>query len=125
VNLLIRWATREVTWEPLHGSEGFFKDGNHPFVDYSEISRRIYGPLLTKNDHLELDTSELLDFDGIKIYQPLTGSLQWVIQIRRSDITAFMITRSGPCPGSVYLLGKDILTGSSVFTHTYLRCTTP
>jgi hypothetical protein len=46
------------------------------------------------NDHPELDTSELLDFDGIKIYQSLTGSLQWVIQIGRFDITTSTMTLS-------------------------------
>ena len=36
---------------------------------------------LVKNDHPELDDSELLDLDGIKVYQSLIGALQWVIQI--------------------------------------------
>jgi hypothetical protein len=46
---------------------------------------------LVKNNHPELDDSELLDLEGIKIYQSLIGALQWVIQIGRWDVaTAVM-----------------------------------
>jgi hypothetical protein len=41
---------------------------------------------LAKGDHPELDTSDLLDMEGIKIYQSLIGALQWVIQIGRFDV---------------------------------------
>jgi hypothetical protein len=66
-----------------------------------ENYKRIYGtypkvarsPLL-ENDHPELDTSELLDEDGQKIYQSLIGALQWVIQIGRFDITTAVMTLS-------------------------------
>ena len=36
---------------------------------------------LEKGNHPELDSSDLLDLKGIKIYQSLIGALQWVIQI--------------------------------------------
>ena len=38
-----------------------------------------YKSPLEKGDHSELDTTELLDEDGIHIYQSLIGSLQWVV----------------------------------------------
>ena len=49
---------------------------------------------LVKGDHPELDTTELLDIDEIKIYQSLIGGLQWVIQIGRFDIQTAVMTMS-------------------------------
>lgn len=49
---------------------------------------------LVKGDHPELDASELLDLEGIKIYQSLIGALQWVIQIGRWDIATAVMTLS-------------------------------
>ena len=49
---------------------------------------------LVEGDHPELDTSELLDLDGIKQYQSLIGGLQWVIQIGRFDIQTSVMTLS-------------------------------
>jgi hypothetical protein len=47
---------------------------------------------LEKGDHPEIDTSELLDAKGIKMYQSMIGALQWAITIGRFDIaTAVMI----------------------------------
>jgi len=48
----------------------------------------------TTGDHPELDTSDLLEGDDIKIYQSLIGALQWVIQIGRFDITTSVMTLS-------------------------------
>ena len=66
-----------------------------------ENYRRIYGRLprpahspLVKGDHPEIDTSPLLDLEGIKIYQSLIGALQWVIQIGRFDIATAVMTLS-------------------------------
>ena len=49
---------------------------------------------LVKNDHPELDDSELLDLEGIKIYQSLIGALQWVIQIGRWDTATAVMSLS-------------------------------
>ena len=49
---------------------------------------------LDKNDHPELDTSELLDDTGIKKYQSLIGALQWVITIGRFDVMTAVMTLS-------------------------------
>ena len=40
-----------------------------------------YTSPLEKGNHPELDSSELLDIEGIKMYQSLIGSLQWTVQI--------------------------------------------
>ena len=50
---------------------------------------------LEKGDHPELDTSEILDFDGVQKYQSLIGALQWVIQIGRFDVGTAVMTLSG------------------------------
>ena len=50
---------------------------------------------LEKGDHPELDTSELLDSQGITIYQSLIGSLQWAVSIGRFDIHTAVMTLSG------------------------------
>ena len=48
-----------------------------------------------KNDHPELDTSELLEKSGIELYQSLIGSLQWVVSIGRFDVHTAVMTLSG------------------------------
>ena len=47
-----------------------------------------------KNDHPELDTSALLDDDGINHYQSLIGALQWTISLARLDIAVAVSTMS-------------------------------
>ena len=63
---------------------------------------RIFGKRPTTNislplehgDHPELDDSELLDEDGIQIYQSLIGSLQWSISLGQFDIQCAVMTMS-------------------------------
>jgi hypothetical protein len=50
---------------------------------------------LEKGDHPELDTSELLDSQGITVYQSLIGALQWAVSIGRFDIHTAVMTLSG------------------------------
>ena len=50
---------------------------------------------LEKNDHPELDTSELLDQIGVQQYQSLIGQLQWSISLGRFDIATAVMTMSG------------------------------
>ena len=63
---------------------------------------KMYSPL-EKGDHPELDDSELLDAEGIQLYQSFLGSLQWAISLGRFDIaTAVMFMSSFrvlPCQG--------------------------
>ena len=54
-----------------------------------------YTSPLEKNDHPELDTSDLLDEDGIAQYQSLIGVLQWTITLGRFDIGTAVMTMSG------------------------------
>ena len=60
---------------------------------FGELPRKYSSPL-ERGDHPETDTSELLDFDGIKIYQSMIGQLQWAVQIGRIDITTAVMTMS-------------------------------
>jgi hypothetical protein len=41
---------------------------------------------LEKADHPEIDTSEEVDQAGIKVFQSMTGSLQWEISLGQFDI---------------------------------------
>ena len=50
---------------------------------------------LEKGDHPEMDTSELLDAKGIKMYQSMIGALQWMVTIGRFDIITPVMTMSG------------------------------
>jgi hypothetical protein len=58
---------------------------------------------LEKGDHLEMDTSELLDKEDIERYQSLIGSLQWAVSLGRMDIQTAVMTmssfRATPCKG--------------------------
>ena len=56
-------------------------------------STKVTSPL-EKNDHPELDTSPLLDEDGVTHYQSLIGALQWVITLGRFDIAVAVMTMS-------------------------------
>ena len=62
---------------------------------FGEAPRTKYHSPLEKNDHPELDTSELLDADGISKCQSLIGTLQWVISLGRFDIATAVMTMSG------------------------------
>jgi hypothetical protein len=41
---------------------------------------------LEKGNQPEVDTSEFIDLEGIKIYQSMTGALQWAVTLGRFDI---------------------------------------
>ena len=49
---------------------------------------------LEPNDHPELDTSPLLDEDGIKKYQSLIGAIQWAVTLGRLDVNTAVMTLS-------------------------------
>jgi histone deacetylase 1/2 len=53
-----------------------------------------YPSPLDKGDHPEIDTSELVDLQGIKQYQSLIGSTQWAVQLGRIDITTAVMSLS-------------------------------
>ena len=49
---------------------------------------------LVANDTPELDTSDLCDEDGIRIFQSLMGALQWCVTLGRFDIAVAVMTLS-------------------------------
>ena len=53
-----------------------------------------YKSPLEKNDHPELDDTEFLDPEEIKLYQSLIGSLQWAISLGRFDIQVAVMSLS-------------------------------
>ena len=59
----------------------------------TEPSEGIKTPL-EKNDHPELDTSEILEGHEVNHYLTMVGQLQWLIALGRFDIQAHVITMS-------------------------------
>ena len=53
-----------------------------------------YKSPLEKGDHPELDTTKLLDDNGIHIYQSLIGSLQYTVSTGSIDITTAVMSLS-------------------------------
>ena len=53
-----------------------------------------YTSPIEKNDHPELDNSELLDEDWTQKYQSLIGALQWVVTIGRFDVQTAVMSLS-------------------------------
>jgi hypothetical protein len=70
-----------------------------------------------KGDHPEIDMSEELDHNGMKLYQSLIGALQWVVSLCQFDIAVAVITlshfRIAPHVGHMIRVKKII---------GYLRC---
>jgi hypothetical protein len=67
---------------------------------------------LEPGDHPELDTSELLDDDGIKKYQSMIGALQWAVSLCRYDINCAVMTmgrfRAAPRHGHLARLQRIV-----------------
>ena len=59
----------------------------------TEPSKALKTPL-EKNDHPELDTSEILEGHEVNHYLTMVGQLQWLITLGRFDIQAQVITMS-------------------------------
>ena len=86
-----------------------------------------YTSPLEKGDHPELDTTELLLEDNIKIYQSLIGALQWTISLGRIDISVAVMTMSGfrSCPRKGHLNRlKRIYGYLSKMRHSTIRIRT-
>ena len=49
---------------------------------------------MDKNDHPEIDESEILGPEDQKKYQSMIGALQWVISLGRFDIATPIMTMS-------------------------------
>eukprot|EP00986_Skeletonema_menzelii_P017024 scaffold17075_cov97-Skeletonema_menzelii.AAC.2 len=59
-------------------------------------SKKVSSPL-EEGDNPELDDSEFLDDKGVKIYQSMIGSAQWVVSIGRFDVAVHIMTLSSFC----------------------------
>ena len=70
---------------------------------FNEDPPKGYKTPLDKNDHPELDTSEILERDMAAKYLPKVGQLQWLVTLARFDIHAQVATmsrfRAVPRPG--------------------------
>ena len=88
--------------------------------------QNVHSPL-EKNDHPELDTSELLGPEDTNKYQSLIGSLQWLISIGRFDIQTGVMTlsafRAAPRKGHLER-AKRIFGYIAKFKHAKIRVRT-
>ena len=70
---------------------------------FNEDPPKGYKTPLDKNDHPELDTSEILEGDMAAKYLTMVGQLQWLVSLGRFDIHAQVATmsrfRAGPRQG--------------------------
>ena len=79
---------------------------------FNEDPPKGYKTPLDKNDHPELDTSEILEGDMAAKYLTMVGQLQWLVTLGRFDIHAQVATMSRFRAA----LDKDIWTDSKRFT---------
>ena len=84
-------------------SDGTFVSQPKKYIDkLADIYKRLfnedppkgYKTPLDKNDHPELDTSEILEGDMAAKYLTMVGQLQWLATLRRFDIHAQVATMS-------------------------------
>ena len=61
---------------------------------FNEDPPKGYKTPLDKNDHPELDTSEIIEGDMAAIYLTMVGQLQWLVTLGRFDIHAQVATMS-------------------------------
>lgn len=75
-----------------------------------KASTNVLSPL-EHGDHPELDDSDLLDEEGIQLYQSLVGSLQWAISLGCFDIACAVMTmscfRAAPQQGHLFCLCRN------------------
>ena len=75
-----------------------------------ETPKHSYQSPLEKNDHPELDNTELLDDEGIGQCQSLIRILQWTITLGRFDVGTAVMTMSSfrvaPCKGHLERLKR-------------------
>ena len=93
-----------------HLGADYFEDPDGTFVSqpkkyidkladtYRRLSMKIHQkatrPLLKKNDHTELETSEILKGDMAAKYLTMVGQLQWLVTLGKFDIHAQVATMS-------------------------------
>ena len=94
---------------------------------FGEKPKECYSSPLKKGDHPELDTSDLLDADGIQKYQSMIGAMQWAISIGCFDIATAVMSlssfRVAPCVGHLKRC-KHIYAYLSKMQHAAIRVRT-
>ena len=79
----------------MRGSEEIHRKDNDGYKNmFNKKPLSKYKSPLEKGDHPELETAELLDEDGMHIYQSLIGSLQWSVLIGSIDIATSVMSLS-------------------------------
>ena len=61
---------------------------------FQEKPKELYSSPFEKGDHPELNTSDLLNADGIQMFQSIIGAMQWAISIGHFDITTAIMSLS-------------------------------
>ena len=64
---------------------------------FGERPKELYPLLLEKGDYSELNTSELLDADGIQKFELMIGVMQWAISIGCFNIATAILSLSSFC----------------------------
>ena len=73
----------------LEDPDGTFVSKPKNYIDkLAETHKRCYKTPLDKNDHPELDTSEILEGDMAAKYLTMVGELQWLVTLGRFDLHA-------------------------------------
>jgi Reverse transcriptase (RNA-dependent DNA polymerase) len=83
-------------------NDGILSHGPKTYIDKMMVNyERMFGNKpkeysspLEKNDHPELDDSELLNEEGITQYQSMVGAAQWAVSLGRFDIQTAIMSMS-------------------------------
>ena len=76
------------------GAKSYVKKMIIAFEVMFGVKPKEYSSPVEEGVHPELDTSQELDEDGIRIYQSLIGALQWAVTLGRFDILVGVATMS-------------------------------
>ena len=64
------------------------------FSAFGSKPKNTYSSPLEQGDHHELDSTSIMDQDGIQQYQSMVGALQWAVSLGRLVITTTVMTMS-------------------------------
>jgi Reverse transcriptase (RNA-dependent DNA polymerase) len=85
---------REPNGTLCYGPRRYIDKMEQDFIAMFGTKPKAYVSPLEPGDHPEFDESDLLDFEGIKQYQSLIGSIQWAVQLGRFDVATATMTLS-------------------------------
>jgi len=93
----VRDADRTLCMAPQHYIECMVNPYEQTFACNPKTN---FTAPLKKNEHPEIDDSELLDAAGIQKYQSLIGSLRCAVSLGRLDVETSVMTLSSFCSKS-------------------------